>query len=137
MRPTRTATAVAMAALVLVPALASGASAHTVRISRTSSGGPINGPSTTGGSAISADGRFVAFQAEANGVVPGDTNMCPTGGTPPALPCADVFVADRQSGTIEMESVSSSGEQGQLWSRLGGLSADGRLVVFDSPSGQA
>src|SRR5687768_12121322 len=40
-------------------------------------------------SALSTDGRFVAFDSGANNLVPGDTNGK-----------ADVFVVDRQLGTI-------------------------------------
>ena len=38
--------------------------------------------------AISADGRFVAFNSDATNLVPGDTNGA-----------RDVFVRDRQTGT--------------------------------------
>src|SRR5207249_1758734 len=49
-------------------------------------------------SALSADGRFVAFQSDATNLVVDDTN----GKT-------DVFVHDRQTGTTERVSVGSGG----------------------------
>src|SRR5438132_49617 len=48
--------------------------------------------------ALSADGRFVAFDSDATNLVAGDTN----GAT-------DVFVHDRQTGTTERVSVASGG----------------------------
>ncbi len=53
-------------------------------------------------SAISADGRFVAFSSFASNLVAGDTN-----GT------WDVFVHDRQTGTTERVSVASDGTEGE------------------------
>jgi Tol biopolymer transport system component len=74
-------------------------------------------------SAISADGRYVAFASTAPNLVAGDTNLA-----------ADVFVHDRQTGSTERASVSAAGEQaaGSSSLRPGGLSADGRLVAFET-----
>src|SRR5207249_383144 len=69
--------------------------------------------------ALSADGRFVAFQSDATNLVAGDTN----GAT-------DVFVHDRQTGTTERVSVASGGSQGNGFSAGPVLSADGRFVAF-------
>lgn len=68
---------------------------------------------------ISADGRFVAFQSEAQlaGV--------PTGGD-------DVFVRDTVAGTTTIVSVNSSGTQADAPSSSPSISADGRFVVFHS-----
>src|SRR5438132_5742640 len=71
--------------------------------------------------AISADGRFVAFQSGTRNVVLGDTN-----GT------FDVFVRDRLAGTNERVSVSSSGVEGNGPSDGAAISADGRFVTFFS-----
>ena len=71
--------------------------------------------------AIGANGRFMAFESEASDLVPDDTNGV-----------ADVFVLDRQDGTITRVSVSSGGEQGNQASREPSMSADGRLIVFKS-----
>ncbi len=70
---------------------------------------------------VSADGRYVVFQSEANNLVPGDTN-----------PGWDVFVRDRAARTTERVSVSSSGTQGNNFSVRPAISADGRYVVFHS-----
>ena len=73
-------------------------------------------------SAISSNGRFVAFESKASNLVPGDTNGK-----------SDIFVHDRQTGSTEMVSTDSSGIQGNN----GGcfipvISADGRYVAFES-----
>ncbi len=79
------------------------------------------------GPTISPDGRYVMFTSYASDLVPGDTN----GG-------ADVFLRDRLLRTTERLSVSSTGQQGTLpepsgfrWQH-GGISGDGRYVVFES-----
>ena len=83
--------------------------------------------------AISADGRYVAFASEATNLVPGDTNNCaPMWGPTEPVPCADVFVHDRQSGTTERVSVDSDANQWDLWSDQPAISADGRYVAFTS-----
>ena len=71
--------------------------------------------------AISADGRFVAFDSDAWNLVPGDTNGS-----------SDVFVRDRQAGTTTRASVSSAGTQGFGNSYSPSISADGQLVAFNS-----
>jgi len=71
--------------------------------------------------AISADGRFVAFQTDANNLVPGDTSYD-----------ADIFVHDRQTGVTERVSVDSAGNQANHWSYRPAISADGRFVAFES-----
>ncbi len=70
---------------------------------------------------ISADGRYVAFESDADNLVAGDTNGC-----------TDVFVYDRQTGTVERVSVSTGGVQGNLDSLAPSISADGRYVAFSS-----
>ncbi len=79
-------------------------------------------------SAISADGRFVAFASTAPNLVDGDTNLA-----------ADVFVHDRQTGSTVRASVSTTGAQAPKASSLrpGALSATGRVVVFDTGSSLA
>lgn len=72
-------------------------------------------------SAISADGRYVAFSSYASNLVPGDTNKK-----------FDVFVHDRATGETERVSVSSSGKQGNDTSLAPSISADGRYVAFES-----
>lgn len=73
------------------------------------------------GAAISADGRFVAFDSSATNLVPDDTN----GG-------ADVFVRDTVAGTTTRVSVNTAGTQGDLGSRDARMTRDGRYVLFIS-----
>ena len=70
--------------------------------------------------AISADGRFVAFKSDATNLTAGaDANGA-----------ADIFVRDRTGGTTERVSVNSDEEEGD--DDCGGfdISSDGRMVVF-------
>jgi hypothetical protein len=71
--------------------------------------------------AISADGRYVAFVSSASNLVPGDTNNF-----------ADVFVYDRVSHTTERVSVATDGTQANDASGAISLSADGRYISFIS-----
>ncbi|MEX1193482.1 MAG: calcium-binding protein [Dehalococcoidia bacterium] len=71
--------------------------------------------------AVSGDGRFVAFDADAADLVPEDTNGK-----------SDVFVRDLQAGTTERVSVDSSGNQANGVSINATISADGRYVAFQS-----
>jgi Tol biopolymer transport system component len=71
--------------------------------------------------AISADGRYVAFAGVASNLVAGDTNSA-----------FDIFVHDRVTGVTTRESVDSSGNQASGDSRFPSLSADGRYVAFAS-----
>ena len=93
----------------------------TERVSVDSAGAQGNGNSFY--SAISADGRYVAFESDTTNLVPGDTNGV-----------SDVFVHDRQTGTTERVSVDPAGVQGNGESGTDGvsISADGRYVAFDS-----
>ena len=69
--------------------------------------------------AISADGRYVAFESDASNLVPGDTNEG-----------WDVFVRDLRSGTTELVSVATNGTQANSYSSAPAISADGRYVAF-------
>ena len=92
----------------------------TQRVSVSSSGAQGNGGHTITPS-ISADGRYVAFDSDADNLVPGDTNGS-----------KDVFVRDRLSGTTERVSVDSGGQQGNASSEWASISSDGRYVAFQS-----
>jgi Tol biopolymer transport system component len=94
-------------------------SGTTERVSVDSGGAQGNGGSYA--PAISADGRYVAFDGSATNLVPGDTNGF-----------SDVFLRDRQSGTTERVSISSGGVQGNGYSYFPSISADGRYVAFES-----
>jgi Tol biopolymer transport system component len=93
----------------------------TSRVSVSSTGAQGNLQSFSGAAAISADGRYVAFESFASNLVPGDTNGR-----------EDVFVRDRQTGTTTLVSVSSTGVQGNAASLIPSISADGQHVVFES-----
>lgn len=93
----------------------------TQRVSVSSDGAEGNDPSGfLSGPAISADGRFVAFDSTA-------TNLIAGGNLP-----FNIFVYDRQTSTTEIVSVSSRGRQGEGLSSSPDISADGRFVAFDS-----
>ena len=71
--------------------------------------------------ALSADGRYVAFQSLSKDLV-----SVPTGKN------WSVYLHDRQTGLTTLESVSSEGVTGELNSSSAELSADGRYVCFTS-----
>ena len=71
--------------------------------------------------AISADGRYVAFDSYASNLVPGDTNDR-----------YDVFVRDLQSRTTQRVSVATDGTQANGDSGSPAISSDGRYVAFSS-----
>jgi Tol biopolymer transport system component len=77
--------------------------------------GPSQHPS------ISGNGRFVAFQSEADNLVPSDTNGR-----------ADVFVHDRVTGETKRVSVASDGTEANASSDQASISADGRYVAYHS-----
>jgi Tol biopolymer transport system component len=90
------------------------------RISVTSSvGNEPNGNSVHG--VISDDGRFVAFESEAQNLVPGDANFS-----------RDIFLRDRQIGLTSIISVSTGGAFGNAASFQPAISADGSFVAFAS-----
>jgi hypothetical protein len=95
------------------------AAGTTTRISLSPTGFQTNGPSAL--PRITPDGRFVVFWSSASNLVSGDTNAM-----------SDVFVYDVSAGTIERDSVDSSGAEGNGSSKVGAISADGRFVAFDS-----
>jgi Tol biopolymer transport system component len=71
--------------------------------------------------AISANGRFVAFDSAATNLVRNDTNAVP-----------DIFVRDRQRGETIRASVRSDGAQANDASADPSISGDGRFVTFVS-----
>jgi len=93
----------------------------TVRVSSTADGTPGNNHSSSPNP--SADGRFVVFESAADNLVAGDTNGVD-----------DIFVKDLQAGTVRRVSTASNGAQGDAWSGIPDISADGRYVVFASNS---
>lgn len=95
----------------------------TQRVSVSSAAREANGSSQA--AALSADGRYVAFQSAAQNLVEGDDNSCP------AYPgCIDVFVHDRLTRRTERVSVSSEGHQSNHASLYPAISGDGRYVAY-------
>jgi Tol biopolymer transport system component len=76
----------------------------------------------SGNPMISHDGRVVAFESRATNLVSvDDTNSA-----------YDVFAYDLQSNLMQLVSVSTNGTAGNGSSRLGGITPDGRKMVFIS-----
>lgn len=100
------------------------ATGRTELVSRSSTGGPVNGRSSQ--PAVSGDGRIVTFESAGTNLVAKDTNGV-----------ADVFVRDRATAKTERISVSTSGGQQDKavpvpFTMIPDLSRDGRYVVFES-----
>lgn len=111
-----------MVALTVGPAVDAGAAlgtfgSTTTRVSVRSNEAQVFGPSSQ--SAMSLDGRFVAFVSGAQNLVTGDTNGKP-----------DVFLRNRSAGTTIRVSVGSGGSQVNGRSDLPSISPDGRYVAF-------
>ncbi|MBF0124394.1 MAG: PD40 domain-containing protein [Magnetococcales bacterium] len=70
---------------------------------------------------LSADGRWLAFQSFADNLVSGDSNGV-----------WDIFVSDTSSGQIKRVSIASNGAQSNGDSYRPSISADGRLIAFES-----
>jgi Tol biopolymer transport system component len=104
--------------------LTAGCLADTVRVSVDSEGTEGTGDSSNYGRAISADGRYVAFESGASNLVPEDTNGS-----------RDIFVHDCQTGQTTRVSVDSAGNQVYSGCSAPCISADGRHVAFDSQAG--
>lgn len=100
------------------------AAGSTARVSLTAAGAQVPGANPTNllYAALSADGRFVAFQWGA-GLTPDDTN----GAT-------DVYLRDTATGALGRASLGPGGAQGDRDSRRPGISADGRVVALGSAS---
>jgi hypothetical protein len=86
----------------------------------TNAGGlPANGNSFN--PAISAEGRYVAFDSDATNLVAGDVNAA-----------RDIFVKDLQTGAIWCASTDAQGVAGNGASSSPDITADGRYVAFQS-----
>jgi hypothetical protein len=89
----------------------------TTRVSVDSAGGQGNGASGDYGVSISSDGRFVAFDSDANWGANGQRH---------------IFAHDRQSGQTTLVSMDSNGAPGNSASYTPSISGDGRYVAFFS-----
>ncbi|MFO0806989.1 MAG: hypothetical protein U0746_00015 [Gemmataceae bacterium] len=95
---------------------------RTERITMSSGGAQADRGAASRVLGLSADGRFVLFASDASNLVGGDTNGA-----------IDVFVRDRQGERTERINLSGSGAQANRGGPAsGGISADGRIVVFSS-----
>ena len=93
---------------------------RTTRLISKSSRGKV-GNNDSSNPDISRSGRFVAFSSGSSNFARIDSNDR-----------FDVFVRDRKKGKTRRVSISSSGGEGNGHSWSGGVSADGRFVIFDS-----
>jgi Tol biopolymer transport system component len=111
---------------VLVPLIAplvgtarGGASTTSITSSISSASGQAPHTSFSFRPWISGDGRFVAFDSDSPYLVPGDTNRA-----------RDIFVYDRENGTLELISKGPGGRQANGDSQRPTLSTDGRYVAY-------
>jgi Tol biopolymer transport system component len=91
----------------------------TTRVSVSTTGDQANSVSFF--SAVSSDGRYVAFDSSASNLVPGERPF--VGG---------VFMRDVLSGSTIGISLDDAGGWGDGFSQHPSISSDGRLVAFDS-----
>ncbi|MCY2959059.1 MAG: calcium-binding protein [Planctomycetota bacterium] len=106
--------------LAFVVLLAGSAAAqNNAPVSVSSSGALANNNSYY--SLISADGRYVVYQCEANNLTANDFNGQ-----------YDIYRRDLQAGVTELVSVGTGGNAGNSLSLSPALSGDGRLVVWSS-----
>ena len=94
---------------------------RTTRASVDSAGREADRASTL--PALSADGRYVAFESAATNLAPGDTNLS-----------VDVFVRDLRAGVTRRVSLNRKGRQAAEGGGRPSLSATGRFVAFSSTS---
>jgi hypothetical protein len=90
----------------------------TVRVSVSSSGNQAEGP-TSAVLSISSDGRYVAFDSDANNLAPGDEDEV-----------ADIFLHDLFTETTTLITLSRVGEESG--GTAPSVSRDGRFVAFSS-----
>lgn len=102
----------------------------TTRVSSDSAG--VNGNMDSDNPALSADGRFVAFDSIASNLVPGDTGSQCVSASGTNINCPDVFIKNLESGETRLVSAATAGEPGNRESQQPALSADGSVVAFRS-----
>jgi predicted outer membrane repeat protein len=92
---------------------------RTTRVSVNSQG--VQGNNNSYRPSISADGRYIVFESDADNLVPEDTNGV-----------RDVFLNDLQTGVTTRVSLDSNGGQGNGTSFFASISVDGRFTTFES-----
>jgi len=90
----------------------------TTRISVSASG--VQGEAGSTNPSISGDGRYIAFESDANNLVSGD------------LGSHDIFVKDRVTGTVRLISLTWDGKPANFRCEKPNISNDGRFVAFIS-----
>lgn len=95
------------------------ATGATELISRAAGGGPADGPSRT--PAISAGGRYVVFASQADNLTGGES-----------AEGSDVYVADRETGEVELVSQAAGGGAADGPSGEPAIAAGGQLIAFVS-----
>lgn len=95
--------------------------AETLRANESYLGREAKEISSNSPRAVSADGRYVAFDSYARKLVPGDRNFF-----------SDIFVRDMKTGKVTWASVTESGGSPNGGSDFASISANGRYVAFDS-----
>lgn len=95
----------------------------TVLVSERASGGQ-GGNGQSADPAISRDGQFVVYESQATDLVNNDTNDA-----------SDIFLYNRGTGNTSRVSVRSSGAQANGGSFNPAISANGKVIVFDSQAG--
>lgn len=98
---------------------------ETTIVSSAPDGAPGNGYYSWH-SAISGDGRYIAFASSSSNLVPNDTNDIGCGD------CTDIFVYDRQMGQTTRVSMASDGTEANSASAEAEISYSGRYIVFRS-----
>jgi Tol biopolymer transport system component len=93
----------------------------TTLVSVDSTGAQDPFPSVSSFPSVTSNGRFVAFESDADSLVVADNNGS-----------VDVFVHDRQTGATTRVSVDSTGTEGDAGSRVPSISEDGQYVAFES-----
>jgi hypothetical protein len=109
-----------VAAVLTARASDTSATAATTRLVSRSSDGSMGNRASLDPD-ISGDGRYVVFQSRVSDLVAGDDNGR-----------YDIFVKDRETGAIEVVSVTDQGEVGNDSSLDPQISTTGRYVVFSS-----
>jgi hypothetical protein len=109
---------VALAA-VAAPATALAAPGETTRLSVSALGVEADGHNSP--AFLDGEGRRVAFSSFASNLSPEDPDRF-----------SDVYVLDRQTGELTVESRSSAGVKGSGTSTVAAISGDGRFVLFRS-----
>lgn len=125
-----------LAALVMITALTATGCRETVVTTETQTRTTIppdtQGDAASDNPAISADGRFVAFDSIATNLFSGDTGSQCVAASGTNINCPDVFIKNLESGETRLVSATAAGEPGNGESQQPAISAAGRFLAFRS-----